>query len=63
MRLKSSSPPLFCATHIWVGRRFLPERHGHQCQICKANKGRFLVQFEDGHLVLTNRGTIKRIPV
>lgn len=51
----------FCATHIWIGRRYLPERHGQPCQLRKAYKGRFLVQFKDGHLVITNRGTIKRV--
>ena len=47
-------------THVWVGRRNLPERYGQKCRLVTAYRGRFLVQFEDGQGVVTVRGTFRR---
>jgi hypothetical protein len=48
-------------THVWIGRRLLPERHGQPCRLLVAVRGKFLVEFADGWLVRTVRGTIRRI--
>jgi hypothetical protein len=48
-------------THIWIGRRYLPERHGQRCRLLVARRGKFLVEFADGWRVTTVRGTIRKI--
>lgn len=47
-------------THAWIGRRFLPERRGQACRILAARRGKFLVEFGDGHRAVTMRGTVRR---
>jgi hypothetical protein len=50
-------------THRWIGRNFLPKRHGQLCRIMiKAEKNRTcLLEFEDGYLSVTNVALIRRI--
>lgn len=50
-------------THRWIGRSFLPERHGQRCRIIiKAKRSRAcLVQFEDGHLARTTVALLRRL--
>lgn len=48
-------------THIWTGRSYLPERHGQRCRLLVANRGKFLLEFDDGWRVVTVRGTFRRI--
>ena len=45
----------------WIGRRTLPERHGQRLRIVVARRGKFLVEFEDGLLAVTVRGTFRRV--
>ena len=47
--------------HIWVGRRFLPDRYGQPCRLLVARRGKFLVEFADGWQVATTRGTFRRL--
>ena len=47
-------------THIWIGRRFLPNRHGQLCRVLLARRGKFLLEFQDGWKVATVRGTFRR---
>lgn len=48
-------------THVWVGKRYLPERYGQECRIMIAHRGKFVLLFDDGHLVSTVRGTFRRL--
>lgn len=48
-------------THVWISRRLLPERHGQLCRIVVARRGKFLLEFADGWLVATVRGTFRRV--
>ncbi len=48
-------------THVWIGRRYLPDRYGQPCRLLVAVRGNFLIEFADGWLVRTVRGTIRRI--
>jgi len=48
-------------THVWIGRRFLPERYGCQCKVLVAIRGKFLLEFGDGLQVATVRGTFRRL--
>jgi hypothetical protein len=50
-------------THRWIGKNFLPERHGQRLMILiKAKRSRAcLVQFEDGHLAMTNVALLRRL--
>lgn len=48
------------SSHVWIGRRFLPERYGQSCRLLKAHRGKFILEFTDGWLVLTVRGTFRR---
>jgi hypothetical protein len=50
-------------THKWIGRNFLPERHGQLCKIkVKAKKRRTcILEFEDGYLTVTNVALIRRL--
>lgn len=47
-------------SHVWKGRRLLPERYGQKCRLLVARKGKYEVEFEDGHKTITVRGTFKR---
>ena len=49
------------AKHVWIGRRFLPERHGQPCWLLVARRGHFLIRFADGKRVTTVRGTFRRL--
>ena len=48
-------------THVWIGRRFLSERHGQPCRLLVAHRGKFILEFADGWKVATVRGTFRRI--
>jgi hypothetical protein len=48
------------AGHVWVSRVRLPERRGQRCRLLVARRGKFLVEFPDGQLVATVRGTFRR---
>jgi hypothetical protein len=48
-------------THVWRGRRNLPERYGEPCRILVARKGKFVLEFADGLTVSTVRGTFRRM--
>ena len=48
-------------THTWIGRRFLPERHGQLCRLLVARHGKFLLEFVDGWQVATVRGTFRKV--
>ena len=48
-------------THVWVGRKYLPERNGQRCRLVKAVRGKFLLEFADGHRVTTVRGTFRKL--
>ncbi len=51
-------------THVWIGRRFLPARHGQPCRLVCRGPGpgprNWLVEFADGQRVVTVRGTVRR---
>lgn len=47
-------------SHVWIGRRFLPDRYGQSCRILVAHRGKFLLQFADGWRVATVRGTFRK---
>ena len=49
-------------THVWIGRRFLPERHGEPCRLLVSHRGKHLLEFADGRQVITVRGTFRRLP-
>ena len=42
-------------THVWCGRRFLPERHGQPCRLLTAHRRKFVLEFADGFTVSTVR--------
>ena len=49
-------------THTWRWKKYLPERHGQPCRIITT--GAFnsaLVEFGDGHRVVTIRYAVKRL--
>ena len=48
-------------THIWIGRRFLPDRHGQRCRLLRSKRGKHLFEFADGWQVVTVRGTFRRL--
>ena len=48
-------------THVWIGRKWLPERYGQPCQLLKASRGKYAFLFGDGKRVATVRGTFRRI--
>lgn len=50
-------------THTWIGRNFLPHRHGQGCRLLVARRGKFLLEFADGWRVATVRGTFRRVKV
>ena len=47
-------------THTWIGRRYLPHRHGQPCKLLASSRGKHLLEFCDGWRVVTVRGTFKR---
>ena len=47
-------------THVWIGRRYLPHRHGQPCRLLKSYRGKHLLQFPDDWRVLTVRGTFRK---
>lgn len=47
-------------THVWIGRRYLPERHGQPCRVIVSRRGKHLIEFVDGHRTVTVRGTFCR---
>jgi hypothetical protein len=50
-------------THRWIGRSFLPDRHGQHCRIMKKAKRKraCLLEFEDGYLTVSTVALIRRI--
>jgi hypothetical protein len=49
-------------THRWIGRSYLPERHGHRCRIVVKGRGRAaLVEFEDGYRARTEVSLLRRL--
>jgi hypothetical protein len=50
-------------THYWIGRNFLPERHGQLCRIViKVEKSRAcLVEFEDGYRARTTIALLRKL--
>ncbi len=49
-------------SHVWIGRRFLPDRRGQFCRLLVGCRGKFLLEFADGWQVVTVRGTFRRLP-
>ncbi len=47
-------------SHVWIGRKFLPNRHGQLCRILVAWRGKFELEFADGWRTVTVRGTFRR---
>jgi hypothetical protein len=49
-------------THVWYWKKYLPERHGQPCRVLAAGKlNSALVEFADGHRVITSRYAARRI--
>ena len=50
-------------THRWIGKNFMPERHGQRCRIIvKAKNSRAcLVEFEDGYKSRTTIALLRRL--
>ena len=48
-------------THIWIGRRYLPHRHGQLCRLLVSRRGKHLLEFADGWRVVTVRGTFRKV--
>ena len=46
--------------HIWIGRNFLPERHGQPCRVVASHYGKHVLEFADGFKVATVRGTFRK---
>lgn len=50
-------------THRWRWRAKLPDRHGQGCRVLARGKmNSILVEFADGHRVVTSRHAIRRLP-
>lgn len=48
-------------SHYWFWRKWLPTRRGQPCRIvARGRNGSVLVEFEDGHLVVTSRWAVRR---
>lgn len=46
---------------IWFWRKRLPDRRGQRCRIlCSFKKNSILVEFEDGHKVVTSRYAVRK---
>jgi len=48
-------------THYWRIRRWHPEWYGQRCRVLTAGRGSVLLEFEDGHLVVTSRFSVRRL--
>ena len=50
-------------THRWHWRKWLPERHGQLCRVLATGRmNSALVEFEDGHKVITSRYAVRKVP-
>lgn len=50
-------------THRWHWRKWLPNRHGQLCRVlATGRKNSALVEFEDGHKVITSRYAVRKVP-
>jgi hypothetical protein len=50
------------ATHSWRWRKWLPERYGQSCRVLANGRlNSALVEFEDGHRVITSRYAVRKI--
>ena len=49
-------------THVWCGRRNLPERYGQPCRLVVSSRGKHVLEFADGFRVATVRGTFRKAP-
>jgi hypothetical protein len=49
------------STHIWYWRSRLPERKGQPCRVIATGRmNSILVEFEDGHRVITSRYAVRQ---
>lgn len=49
--------------HVWHWRCRLPHRKGSRCRVlARGSLNSVAVQFEDGHLVITSRYAVRRVP-
>lgn len=49
-------------THVWYWRKRLGERKGQRCRVLvRGKKNSILVEFEDGHRVVTSRYAVRKI--
>jgi hypothetical protein len=49
-------------THIWYWRSHLPERKDQPCRVLvRGSMNSILVEFEDGHKVVTSRYAVRKI--
>ena len=49
-------------THYWRWKRWLPHRYGQLCRVLAVGKlNSALIQFEDGHKVLSSRYAVRKI--
>lgn len=47
--------------YVWRVRTRLPERFGHRCRVLvRGRMNSALVEFDDGHLVVTSRNYVRR---
>jgi hypothetical protein len=46
----------------WASKTRHPERRLQFCRILVARRGKFLIEFQDRHLVTTARGTFRKRP-
>lgn len=50
-------------THRWRWRKRLPERHDQLCRVLATGRmNSALVEFEDGHKVITSRHAVRKLP-
>ena len=49
-------------THYWYWKKWLPERHKQACRVlATGSMNSALVEFEDGHKVITVRYAVRRL--
>ena len=49
-------------THIWRWRKWLPVRFGQRCRVLATGAlNSALVEFEDGHRVVTSRYAVRKL--
>lgn len=54
-------PPVKPLTHFWFWRKKLPDRKGEPCRVlARGNKNSILVEFADGHQVVTSRFAVRK---